>query len=94
MLQGTNPPRVKPAGPGQIVAAMRANGLTVSYIVFPDECHGFARPQNRIDANAPIVLARHPGGSAAPLPAIPGRTAPLHAVWTHARVYRCPARSP
>ena len=45
--QGANDPRVKQAESDQIVAAMKANKLPVTYVLYPDEGHGFARPQNR-----------------------------------------------
>jgi dienelactone hydrolase len=38
---------VKQAEADQIVAAMKANNLPVTYVLYPDEGHGFARPQNR-----------------------------------------------
>ncbi len=46
IAQGANDPRVKQAESDQIVEAMRANGLPVTYLLFPDEGHGFARPEN------------------------------------------------
>ncbi|HEV2530268.1 S9 family peptidase [Phenylobacterium sp.] len=46
--QGANDPRVNPRESQQIVDAMKAKGLPVTYIVFPDEGHGFARPENNI----------------------------------------------
>ena len=46
--QGSNDPRVKPAESEQIVEAMKAKGIPVSYLVFPDEGHGFRRPENSI----------------------------------------------
>lgn len=46
--QGANDPRVKKAEPDQLVAKARSNGIPVTYIVYPDEGHGFARPENRI----------------------------------------------
>jgi dipeptidyl aminopeptidase/acylaminoacyl peptidase len=52
IAQGANDPRVKQAESDQIVAAMRKNGKPVEYIVFPDEGHGFARPENRLKFNA------------------------------------------
>jgi dipeptidyl aminopeptidase/acylaminoacyl peptidase len=45
--QGANDPRVKQAEADQIVAAMKAKNLPVTYVLYPDEGHGFARPQNR-----------------------------------------------
>jgi dipeptidyl aminopeptidase/acylaminoacyl peptidase len=79
VLQGANDPRVKIAESDQIVAAMRANELTVTYVVYPDEGHGFARPENRLDANARIeqFFAAHLGGRAEPFKRIPGSTAEL-----------------
>jgi dipeptidyl aminopeptidase/acylaminoacyl peptidase len=48
IAQGANDPRVKQAESEQIVAAMRARQAPVTYVLYPDEGHGFARPQNRI----------------------------------------------
>jgi dipeptidyl aminopeptidase/acylaminoacyl peptidase len=66
--QGANDPRVKQAESDQIVEAMRKNGKPVEYIVFPDEGHGFARPQNRLrfTAAAEAFLAKWLGGRAEP----------------------------
>jgi dipeptidyl aminopeptidase/acylaminoacyl peptidase len=47
IAQGANDPRVKQAEADQIVAAMKARNLPVTYVLYPDEGHGFARPQNR-----------------------------------------------
>lgn len=46
--QGANDPRVKQAESDQIVAAMQERGIPVTYALYPDEGHGFARPQNRL----------------------------------------------
>ncbi|MEL6686427.1 MAG: S9 family peptidase [Pseudomonadota bacterium] len=46
--QGANDPRVKQAESDQIVDAMQAKGIPVTYALFPDEGHGFARPENRL----------------------------------------------
>src|SRR5262249_48295699 len=48
IAQGANDPRVKQAESDQIVAAMNAKHLPVTYVLYPDEGHGFARPQNRL----------------------------------------------
>jgi len=48
IAQGANDPRVKQAESDQIVAAMQANEQPVTYVLYPDEGHGFARPQNRL----------------------------------------------
>jgi dipeptidyl aminopeptidase/acylaminoacyl peptidase len=47
IAQGANDPRVKQAESDQIVAAMKAKGIPVTYALYPDEGHGFARPENR-----------------------------------------------
>lgn len=46
--QGANDPRVKQAESDQIIAAMEKNNLPVTYVLFPDEGHGFARPENNM----------------------------------------------
>lgn len=69
ILQGRNDPRVKEAESEQIVAAMQKKGLPVTYVVFPDEGHGFAMPNNRIASIAIIegFLAKYLGGKYEPL---------------------------
>lgn len=64
--QGANDPRVNIAESDQIVDAMKAKGIPVTYVVFPDEGHGFARPANNIAFNAVTenFLARCLGGRA------------------------------
>jgi dipeptidyl aminopeptidase/acylaminoacyl peptidase len=66
--QGANDPRVKQAESNQIVEAMRKNKKPVEYILFPDEGHGFARPENRLRfyAAAEPFLAKYLGGRAEP----------------------------
>jgi dipeptidyl aminopeptidase/acylaminoacyl peptidase len=66
--QGANDPRVKQAESDQIVRAMEAKGLPIAYVLYPDEGHGFARPENRLSfyAVAEIFLAQHLGGSYQP----------------------------
>jgi dipeptidyl aminopeptidase/acylaminoacyl peptidase len=68
IVQGANDPRVKQAESDQIVAAMRKNGQTVKYIVFPDEGHGFARPENKLRfyAAAEPFFAEYLGGRVEP----------------------------
>ena len=67
--QGANDPRVKVAESNQIVDAMNANNLPVTYIVFPDEGHGFRNPVNNMAFNAvtEAFLAEHLGGKAEPV---------------------------
>jgi dipeptidyl aminopeptidase/acylaminoacyl peptidase len=67
--QGANDPRVKQAESDQIVGAMKSKGLPVSYVLFPDEGHGFARPENRLAfyAVAEAFLAEHLGGVYQPI---------------------------
>ena len=67
--QGANDPRVKQAESDQIIAAMRAKGLPVTYVLYPEEGHGFAEPANRIAffAIAEAFLASHLGGRAEPI---------------------------
>jgi dipeptidyl aminopeptidase/acylaminoacyl peptidase len=67
--QGANDPRVKQAEADQIIAAMRAKGLPVTYVLYPEEGHGFAEPGNRISffAIAEAFLAAHLGGRAEPI---------------------------
>jgi len=66
IAQGANDPRVKQAESEQIVAALRAAGIDHEYLLFPDEGHGFAKPENRLRfyATAEQFLARHLGGRA------------------------------
>jgi dipeptidyl aminopeptidase/acylaminoacyl peptidase len=68
IAQGANDPRVKRAESEQIVAAMKKAGLKPEYLVFADEGHGFARPENRLKfyAAAEAFLAEHLGGRAEP----------------------------
>jgi dipeptidyl aminopeptidase/acylaminoacyl peptidase len=47
IAQGANDPRVKQAESDQIVKAMKDKKLPVTYVLYPEEGHGFARPTNR-----------------------------------------------
>jgi len=75
--QGAHDPRVKQAESDQIVEALRKRGKPVEYLVYADEGHGFARPQNRTHfyAKAEEFLAHHIGGRFEPIKEIPGHTA-------------------
>jgi dipeptidyl aminopeptidase/acylaminoacyl peptidase len=71
IAQGANDPRVKRAESDQIVKAMQESKIPVSYMVFPDEGHGFARPENNIAfyAAAEAFLSAHLGGLYLPITA-------------------------
>ena len=64
IAQGANDPRVKQAESEQIVDALTAAGIDHEYMLFPDEGHGFAKPENRLKfyAAAERFLAKHLGG--------------------------------
>jgi dipeptidyl aminopeptidase/acylaminoacyl peptidase len=66
IAQGGNDPRVKQGESEQIVAALRQAGVEHEYLLFPDEGHGLAKPENRLRffAAAERFLARHLGGRA------------------------------
>jgi dipeptidyl aminopeptidase/acylaminoacyl peptidase len=67
--QGANDPRVKQAESDQIVRAMQAKGIPVTYVLYPDEGHGFARPENGLSFNAitEVFLATCLGGRFEPI---------------------------
>jgi dipeptidyl aminopeptidase/acylaminoacyl peptidase len=74
---GANDPRVKLAESDQVVAALRRNRREVTYVVYPDEGHGFARPANAEDFNGrtEAFLAKHLGGRAEPWRKVEGASA-------------------
>jgi len=55
VVQGANDPRVLQVESDEIVAAVRANGVPVEYVLFPDEGHGFTKRENRIRASDAYV---------------------------------------
>lgn len=63
VIQGANDPRVPQSEADQMVAAVRANGGTVDYLLFPDEGHGVVKLSNRITCYTAIAdfLDRHLG---------------------------------
>jgi dipeptidyl aminopeptidase/acylaminoacyl peptidase len=67
--QGANDPRVKQAEADQIVKAMNLHKIPVTYVLFNDEGHGFARPENRFAFYAITegFLAQHLGGRYEPV---------------------------
>jgi dipeptidyl aminopeptidase/acylaminoacyl peptidase len=66
IAQGANDPRVKQAESDQIVSAMQKAGIPVTYVLYPDEGHGFAKPTNNLAfyAIAENFLAECLGGRA------------------------------
>ena len=68
IAQGANDPRVKQAESDQMVMALRSRSIPVTYLLFPDEGHGFARPENNLSyhAQAEAFLAMHLGGRCEP----------------------------
>lgn len=79
IAQGQNDPRVVIREADQMVEALRAKGLPVTYVVYPDEGHGFARPQNRMDFFGRVeeFLSGILGGRFEPWSEVPGHTAEL-----------------
>ncbi len=69
IAQGANDPRVKQAESDQIVGAMKKAGIPVTYVLYPDEGHGFAKPANSISffGVAENFLSECLGGRAEPL---------------------------
>ena len=67
--QGANDPRVKQPESDQIVQAMQAKDIPVTYVLYPDEGHGFARPENArsFNAIAEAFLATCLGGRYEPI---------------------------
>ncbi|MDY6803916.1 MAG: S9 family peptidase [Cyanobacteriota bacterium] len=74
--QGANDPRVKEAESEQIFQAMTDAGKPVEYVVYTDEGHGFARPENRMHfyAIAEEFLAKYLGGRSEPMGDISGHS--------------------
>lgn len=79
--QGANDPRVVANESEQIVAEIQRKEGSVTYVLYPDEGHGFVRPENRLDFNvrAELFLATHLGGRAEDFPEhltrVPGSSA-------------------
>ena len=74
--QGANDPRVKQAESEQIVEAMSQADKPVQYVLYTDEGHGFARPENRLHfyAIAEAFLAEYLGGQFEPIGEIEGHS--------------------
>jgi dipeptidyl aminopeptidase/acylaminoacyl peptidase len=69
IAQGANDPRVKKLEADQIVAAMQEKNIPVTYVLYPDEGHGFRRPENSKSFNAVMeaFLAEQLGGRFQPV---------------------------
>jgi dipeptidyl aminopeptidase/acylaminoacyl peptidase len=67
--QGANDPRVTQLEADQIVKAMQEHKIPVTYVLYSDEGHGFARPENRNSFNAvtEAFLAEQLGGRFEPV---------------------------
>ena len=58
-IQGGNDPRVPQQQSEDMIAAIRANGVRVSYVLATDEGHGFDKSENsRISTGAQIAFLR------------------------------------
>lgn len=55
VLQGANDPRVLQVESDDIVAAARANGVPVEYVLFEDEGHGFQKKENRVEGYRKVL---------------------------------------
>ncbi|MCX2863721.1 S9 family peptidase [Paucibacter sp. PLA-PC-4] len=68
IAQGANDPRVPQTESDQMVDKLVSRGIPVTYVLFPDEGHGFSREPNRLVFNAMMeaFLARHLGGEMEP----------------------------
>jgi dipeptidyl aminopeptidase/acylaminoacyl peptidase len=55
VLQGANDPRVLKVESDEVVAAVKKNGVTAEYIVFPDEGHGFTKKANQITGYSAVL---------------------------------------
>ncbi len=55
VLQGSNDPRVLQVESDEIVANARKNGVSVEYVIFPDEGHGFVKKENNIKASEEVL---------------------------------------
>ena len=69
IVQGVNDPRVKKEQSDLIVDSLKSRGIPVTYVLFGDEGHGFAKPENNISLNAvaEAFLGNCLGGRVAPI---------------------------
>ena len=66
---GSMDPRVQKSESDQIVETLQGNGVPVTYVVYPDEGHGFARHENRLSFYAVVeaFLGEHLAGRVEPV---------------------------
>ncbi len=69
IVQGLEDVRVTRAESEQMVAALKQRNVPLTYVVFPDEGHGFSKPKNQIAFRAvtEVFLAKHLGGASQPI---------------------------
>jgi dipeptidyl aminopeptidase/acylaminoacyl peptidase len=74
---GVNDPRVKIVESERITAALRKRGVPVTFVVYPDEGHGFARPETNQDFSGRMedFLSKYLHGRAEPWKKIEGSSA-------------------
>ncbi len=79
IAQGLNDPRVNVSQADSIVKTLRDKKINVTYVIYTDEGHGFARPENRLDfyGRAEEFLQSVLGGRAQPWQPVPGSSAKL-----------------
>ena len=83
--QRANDPRVKQPESEQIVNAMKQADKPVEYVLYTDEGHGFARPENRLHfyAIAEEFLAKYLGGRFEPAANIANHSGVVNPQTTH-----------
>src|SRR5437870_9658958 len=79
IVQGLEDVRVTRAESEQMVAVLRRRNVPVTHVVFPDEGHGFAKPQRTRSRSARSPRHSSPSTSAAPPSRSTARaTSPAH----------------
>lgn len=74
VVQGENDPRVARSESDAIVAAVRARGVPVQYLIFPDEGHGLRKKENQLIAYEALLrfLSTHLRADARQPPQVAG----------------------
>ena len=69
VVQGANDPAVNRSQADRMVAAAKAKGIPVTYLLYPDEGHGFQRAENNLSSMmvAEQFFAKCLGGRAEPI---------------------------